>query len=92
LILFYRKKNCPFCDEIAEALAGLVVAHRVIEVDGSMPADPPLPEGAAPPIIVDGQDVVQEKQALFRYLRELARFKEEWDRFQSDSCYCGEDG
>ncbi len=92
MILFYRKKNCPVCNEIEEALTELVIAHRTIEVDGSVPVHPPLPDGATPPVIVDGQSVIQRKEELFRYLSKLARFKEEWDRFQSDSCYCGEDG
>ena len=29
MIDFYRKTECPFCDEVVEVLQNLVVAHRV---------------------------------------------------------------
>jgi hypothetical protein len=71
---------------VAEVLAGMTVAHTVTN-------DPEaLPEGAEAPVIREGDRVVSGPEAIDDYLRELTAYLREWGRFQSDSCYIGDDG
>jgi hypothetical protein len=51
-----------------------------------------MPIESEPPILVDGKQVVQGSKNILTYLEKLESFKEEWDMFQSDSCYCRDDG
>ncbi len=77
---------------IREKLEELVLAHRWEAIAAADQVKLPLPPGARLPALVDGDTVVCGEENILAYLEELARFKAEWDRFQSDSCYCGPDG
>ncbi len=83
MIIFYRHKECAFCDEVHEQLKELVVAHTIIRMPESADAD---------------AHYLSEKEKKYRgqtviqiYLEELKRFLYDWRRFQSDSCYTGDD-
>ena len=71
-----------------EALAELCMAHEVVSVPDSAR---PLPPGTSPPLLVDGAEAFEGATAIFAHLRYLEGFKAEWDRFQTDACYCGPD-
>lgn len=91
MITLYRTRNCPRCSRIQEALEDMAFAHRVTIVDG--PGDVPEDLSANTlPVLVDGDDVVQGIEAVSEHLRELEDFKRRWYKFQSDSCYCDEEG
>jgi len=85
MIELYRLGDCPTCDDIEAALVELVVAHQVIVLEpgqgpAGLPADTPLPA------IRDNGRLIYEA-AITGYLRELAKFVEEWRMFQADACY-----
>ena len=79
MITLYRKTSCADCDEISDALREMVVAHKVVTIGDTWP--PELSEGSMPTI-----DDVRS------FVRALADYLTEWNRFQSDSCYVDEDG
>lgn len=88
MLQFYRHQECAECEQIQEKLRELVLAHRVILV--AHPSQ--LPRGGRPPLLIDGSNICQGKQAILAYLKALESFKTQWDKYQSDACYCDEDG
>jgi len=66
------------------------MAHEVVVV---MPDGPSggLPQGTQPPVLVDGDKVVQGGSDIFAYLDELQELKRVWLKYQSDVCYMDED-
>ena len=92
MITFYRTPNCPRCSQIQGALEDLVIAHRVVVVRDRSEIAGLLPEGAKLPVLVDNDEVIQGSGAILRHLEELEKFKELWDKFQSDACHCDEEG
>jgi hypothetical protein len=89
MITLYRKNQCADCDEIADALREMVVAHTVVTVGDTWP--PELSEGSMP-AIVEGDKVVRGIEDVRSFVKALADYLDEWNRFQSDSCYVDEDG
>jgi hypothetical protein len=91
MIKFYRKKDCPKCTGIQEALEELVLAHKVIVVEGKGELKGTFPEGTRLPVMDDEGKLYQGIDAIMAHLEELTEFKEQWYKFQSDACYCDED-
>lgn len=87
---FYRRERCPKCTRIEEALDDLILGHKihVIGKDEGLPED--LPEGTKLPALIDEDEVVEGSEAILKHLEKLEAFKAEWDKFQSDACYCDE--
>jgi hypothetical protein len=86
MIRFFSMGHCGRCDEIRDVLESRCLAHRLIWVDeGAVPGG--LPKGAAPPVLVDGDRIIEGVEAILAHLDELTRFKALWDKYQSDSCY-----
>ncbi len=75
------------CDEIEEHLRSLSLAHETIQLPPASP-DESIPEGVAPPALVDDGQVFEGEDEIVHHLEELAAFRSEWDEFQSDACYC----
>lgn len=92
LIKLIRKDNCPGCAAIEEMLLELCLAHNVVTIRDGETRPEFIPPGTALPALIDGEKIISGEQNILSHLKELAAFKEEWDRFQSDSCYCGDDG
>ncbi len=92
MLYLYHKKGNSGSVEIRENLKEMVAAHQVIEIHS---ADD-LPEfvGAMGdlPVLKDGSRIVSGKKAILSHLEEFGLLKYEWDKFQSDACYCGDDG
>ena len=86
MIELLRVDECPGCDEVADKLADLVIAHTVRTVT---PEE--LPEGKRPPVIVDGDRTISGSE-LSAYLAGLGKLMADWDKFQSDACYLDDDG
>lgn len=88
---FYRKKSCPKCAQIQEALQELSLAHKVVivqrrdELSGLLPSDVKLP------VLHDEGELYQGADAIMAHMEKLAAFKERWYGYQSDACYCDED-
>ncbi len=91
MITLYRTKNCPQCSRIQEALEDMAVAHGVKIVD--TPDD--VPEDTSHntlPVLVDGDTVIEGMEAVSDHLEDVEEFKRQWYKFQSDACYCDEEG
>lgn len=92
MITFFRTKKCRGCSAIQEALEELCIAHKVILVDDDHGHTSSLPAGTRPPVLVDGDEIVQGIDGILVHLQELEDFKALWEKFQSDACYCDEMG
>ena len=90
MITLYRTKDCPACTGIEETLRELSLAHEVVVVSGER--DDRLPDQSRPPVLMDEGQVAQGSQAILAHLEELEGFKAQWERFQSDACYCDDQG
>jgi hypothetical protein len=92
MIKFYRTSKCTGCAAIQETLETLCIAHETVLLESpkDLPAD--LARGGPPPVLVDGEDVIHGSEEILSHLEELEGFKALWDRFQSDACYCDEEG
>ncbi|MFZ0389652.1 MAG: hypothetical protein WAN36_04260 [Calditrichia bacterium] len=87
------KKNCPECLSISRKLEELNFAHQIQDIEESNDAEVKnLPEQPAPPFFIDEGNLIAGKEAMIAHLEELKTFKLEWDRFQSDACYCDDEG
>jgi len=91
MITFIRTKDCPRCSDIQEALEELVLAHEVVVLSGRDEDHEALPGGRKPPVLIDGEEVIEGSKAILEHLEHLEHFKEWWDKFQSDACYCDEE-
>jgi len=69
----------------------MVLAHEVIVVRDRECAHEALPAGTKPPVLIDEGCIIQGSKAILVYLEKLETFKEWWDKFQSDACYCDEE-
>jgi glutaredoxin len=95
MITLYRRRGCPQCSGIEEALKELTLAHRVIEVGKGevgreMPEQPCGP--SRPPVLIDEGKVFRGSKAILDHLEDLKGFRALWYKFQSDACYCDEEG
>jgi len=90
MLTLYRTPDCPGCRALQAALEAENLAHRVVLVDDDREAE--LPAGTHPPVLVDEGTVYQGREAIDAHLHELAAFKAEWDKFQTDACYCDDEG
>ncbi|RMG65355.1 MAG: hypothetical protein D6715_08615 [Calditrichaeota bacterium] len=79
-------------ESIREKLNEMVLAHRWQAVEDPAELNLSLPAEARLPVLVDDETVVWGEANILAYLEKVAAFKAEWDKFQSDSCYCGPDG
>jgi hypothetical protein len=86
MITFFRTSSCHRCDEIQETLDVDCFAYQLIRVPGG--ATPSyLPMGEKPPVLMDGDQVIQGASRILAHLEELRIFKRLWGKYQSDSCY-----
>ena len=91
MLVLYKTPGCPRCSQVRQALEDLVVAHRVIDVESREDLPEELRDGRLP-ILLDGEEVFQGSPAIIKHLEELEDFKAIWYKFQSDACYCDEEG
>jgi hypothetical protein len=91
MITFFRTSDCPECGEIQDTLEELCLAHKVISLNGDDDVSG-LPQGTHPPVLVDGDEVIQGREAIVAHLAWLEGFKAVWEKFQTDACYCDEEG
>lgn len=91
MITFFRTPDCPECVEIQETLEELCLAHNVMLLKGDDDAAG-LPQGTHPPVLVDGNEVIQGRESIMAHLEGLEEFKALWEKYQTDACYCDEEG
>jgi glutaredoxin len=92
MITFFRRENCPACGAIEETLAELCIRHEITLVDREGHGDRSTPEGTRPPVLLDEGQVYQGSGAILAHLDELAEFRAVWEKFQTDACYCDDEG
>jgi len=92
MIKFYRTRNCSGCAAIQDALEQLSIAHETVVLESAENLPQELANTGRPPILVDGSDVITGSKDIIAHLEELEQFKELWYKFQSDACYCDEQG
>lgn len=92
MLTFYRTRDCPRCAEIQETLREMNYAHEVVEVKNSDELEEVTLKGRKLPLLKDDRKVIEGSHAIIRHLEELGEFKELWDKFQGDYCYCDDEG
>ena len=76
MITLYRKSDCALCDEIAEALKAIVIAHTVVDVEKlNDRTNKNIPEII--PCIKDEGKIISGKENLFAYIKELTNLIKE---------------
>jgi glutathione S-transferase len=92
VLVLYRTDECPRCTRIEQLLGELRTSHRVVAIDdpGQLPAS--LPRGTRLPALRDGGALVEGSRAILEHLDGTGAFEELWYKFQSDACYCDDEG
>lgn len=89
MIELYRPVDCKQCADIEAALKEMVLAHRVIIVEGEQPPEA-LPISTPLPAIKDEGQIITGQTAIQAHLKELERIAFEWRKYQADACYIHE--
>lgn len=85
-------EETPELRELLENLQRMSLAYNLVRLsEDDEGALRKLASGSWP-VIRDGEKLVRGRNEIRTFLEELERFKQEWDKFQSDSCYCDENG
>lgn len=92
MITFFRSSDCRECDAVEESLAEMCLAYKAVRSTAGDRPDEGFPEGSTSPVLMDDGERFEGGRAIRRHLEELREFKAEWDKFQSDACYCDEQG
>lgn len=92
MIVFYATSGCSACNAIEETLESLCLAHKLVQTAplGKKPRG--LPRGAGPPALLDGRQVIEGHGPVLAHLEKLEKIKGLWDKYQSDACYCDDEG
>lgn len=89
MINFYCAESCPHCTAIREVLDSLSLAHKVVIVEDR--AESPVSHAQRLPVLEDEGEVITGRKAVLEHLEKLAGFKAEWEKFQTDACYCDDE-
>jgi len=92
MLIFYRAKDCTGCKGIQSTIEAMRFAHKIVIVKKGPLRAAHIPPGTKPPVLVDEKEVIQGRENILRHMEELEDFKEQWYKFQSDACYCDEEG
>jgi glutaredoxin len=92
MIKFYRTRKCNGCAAIQDALEELCIAHETVVLESQKDLPPELTNKGGLPVVVDGRQVIVGSKNIIAHLEELEQFKELWYKYQSDACYCDEEG
>jgi glutaredoxin len=92
MIRFYRSRDCPGCSAIQETMEDLSLAHKVVMVKDRAELPVEISKDSRLSVMVDGNEIFQGHDRILHHLEQLENFKAEWDKFQSDACYCDDDG
>jgi len=82
----YVTEDCRTCSLVRESLDEVAMAHETIVVPAHGVSDR-LPQGTEAPVLVDDEKVVQGSADIFAYIDDLWRFRADWLKYQSDTCY-----
>lgn len=68
------------------------MAFKVIIVDNMDRVPKMVPADAHLPLLIDEEAVFEGPAEIVKHLNDLEEFKNQWYKFQSDVCYCDDDG
>jgi hypothetical protein len=80
VITLHLKKNDGESSRVRELFDELAIARREVYDASSLPA------------VVDDGRTIEGLKAIENYVDELSSYLGEWQKFQSDACYCNERG
>jgi arsenate reductase-like glutaredoxin family protein len=89
MLKLYRTENCRECDRVQALLRNINYAHEIIFLS---PAEVTEKQINQVPALNDDDRCYQGMNAVLGHIEELQNLKDQWDKFQGDSCYCGDDG
>jgi hypothetical protein len=92
MIKLFRTESCLGCQHIENALKELCLAHEVVVVKEKDDIPSSVASNTKLPFLIDGDRLIQGSNNIFVHLSELEEFKSRWYKFQSDACYCDEEG
>lgn len=85
MIVLYRREESPSADEIQRRLESLVVAHRVVLVDGERPNE--LPADVDLPVIAETDVLHADAESINRFFEELEAELYSARIYSADACY-----
>lgn len=89
MIRLYREETSPEADAIEAEFRELVLGFDRVVVDSAKARE--MFGGLELPVITNNERVVGG-DAIPPYLKELEKLMRDWQSFQGDYCYVGEDG
>jgi glutaredoxin len=92
MLTLYSLADCSDCHSIEQALGAMAIAHKVVRIATHEETGAVLPGGAELPALVDDGRLYCGLTEITKHIEWLRQFKAEWDKFQSDACYCDDDG
>lgn len=92
MLTLYVVPDCTSCATLRDALDDLAVSHETIEVSNPSELPASLGHDHTLPLLVDKDDLIEGTRAVLDYLETFEEFREQWYKFQSDACYCDEQG
>jgi glutaredoxin len=91
MITLFTTADCAECAEIEEMLDELRLAHQIVLREPANASSGKPSAADSVPLLVDGKKMIPGSVVIREYLRDLAGFKAQWDKYQSDACYCDEE-
>jgi hypothetical protein len=85
MLKLFLEKDDPANEDILEEVESMAVAHDVVYADETG-------ESVHTPTVRDGDETVTGKDNIMDYFEDLKDFLAEWQKFQSDACYCDAEG
>lgn len=92
MITFYKTPGCAQCEHTVNALEDLGIACTVVNVDPDRARANGMPDGTTAPLLQDNEEIFQGHEAINEHFEDLEDFVSLWQKFQTDACYCDEQG
>jgi hypothetical protein len=73
-------------------LRELCMPFEVVVSEGRDTLPQMLPANAKLPLLTDEGEIFEGPENIINHLNYLQKFKEQWYKYQSDVCYCDENG
>jgi hypothetical protein len=90
MIKLYRKEHSKQADAIEAEFQEIVLGYdRVVVAEEN--ARQMFGEGISLPVITNNEKIVSGEE-IPAYIEELQQLMNDWQKFQVDACYIGEDG
>ncbi len=91
MLTLYRKPESREGADIATKLQDMVLAHKVVDVTDERQAPREIGQHHLP-VLADGEHIAAGADAIAKHLEWMSAYKEQWDLFQTDTCYCDAEG